>query len=147
MLGLLRSADTEPALGPQPGLAQLQALAEQMRGVGLPVELAIEGEPRPLPAGVDLSAYRIVQEALTNVVKHAGPANTKVTLGYRPDALELTIADSGNGAAAPASPGGHGLVGMRERAALFGGSLTAEPRGDHGFEVRGLLPYGDGSRA
>ena len=98
----------------------------------------------------DLSAYRIVQEALTNVVKHAGRADTTVTLGYRADALELTITDSGDAAlsasARAGSAGGHGLIGMRERAALFGGTLTAGPRGDRGFEVRGLLPYGDGEQ-
>jgi signal transduction histidine kinase len=111
----------------------------------------VEGEPRPLSQIVDLSAYRIVQEALTNVVKHAGRADTTVTLGYRPDALELTIIDHGDAApgadARGASAGGHGLVGMRERAALFGGTLTAGPRDDHGFEVRGRLPYGDGGGA
>ena len=87
-----------------------------------------------------------MQEALTNVVKHAGRAHTTVTLGYRPDALELTIADSRRTARRPpASPGGHGLVGMRERAALFGGTLTAGPRDGHGFEVRASLPYGGAS--
>ena len=83
-----------------------------------------------------------MQEALTNVVKHAGRAHTTVTLGYRPDALELTIADTGDGAAPPPSPGGHGLVGMRERAAMFGGTLTAGPRDGRGFEVHASLPYG-----
>jgi len=85
--------------------------------------------------------YRIVQEARTNVVKHAGRAHTTVTLGYRPDALELTIADTGDVTPAP-SPGGHGLVGMRERAAMFGGTLSAGPRDGRGFEVHASLPYG-----
>jgi signal transduction histidine kinase len=142
-LKLLRGDEQEPAaLAPQPGLGELPELLERARTAGVGIELAVEGEPRPLAQSVDLSAYRIVQEALTNVVKHAGPAHTTITLGYRPDALELTIADSGNGAAAPASPGGHGLVGMRERAALFGGTLTAGPRDGRGFEVRASLPYG-----
>jgi signal transduction histidine kinase len=130
-------------------LRDLDGLLERARAAGLRVELAVEGEPRTLSQSVDLSAYRIVQEALTNVVKHAGRAHTTVTLGYRADALELTITDSGNGT--PSVParggGGHGLVGMRERAALFGGKLTAGPRGDHGFEVHALLPYGERSPA
>ena len=143
-LKLLRG-DEAAELAPQPGLGELPDLLERTRSAGVGIELTVEGEPRPLDQSVDLSAYRIVQEALTNVVKHAGPANTKVTLGYRPDALELTIADSGNGAPSAASPGGHGLVGMRERAALFGGTLTAGPRDGHGFEVRASLPYGGAS--
>jgi signal transduction histidine kinase len=145
-LKLLRGgADDEAALAPQPGLGELEHLLERARGAGVGIDLTVEGQPRPLPQSVDLSAYRIVQEALTNVVKHAGRAHTTVTLGYRPDALELTIADSGD---APAStgPGGHGLVGMRERAALFGGTLVAGPRDGHGFEVRASLPY-DGAGA
>jgi signal transduction histidine kinase len=141
-LKLLRGDDDPAALAPQPGLGELPELLERARTAGVGIELAVEGEPRTLAQSVDLSAYRIVQEALTNVVKHAGSAQTTVTLGYRPDALELTIADAGSGAPSPASPGGHGLVGMRERAALFGGTLTAGPRGDRGFEVRASLPYG-----
>jgi signal transduction histidine kinase len=143
-LKLLRG-DEAAELAPQPGLDELPDLLERTRSAGVGTELTVEGEPRPLAQSVDLSAYRIVQEALTNVVKHAGPANTKVTLGYRPDALELTIADSGNGAASAESPRGHGLVGMRERAALFGGTLTAGPRDGRGFEVRASLPYGGAS--
>jgi signal transduction histidine kinase len=143
-LKLLRGDDAAE-LAPQPGLGELPELLERARTAGVGIELTVEGEPRPLAQSVDLSAYRIVQEALTNVVKHAGRAHTKVTLGYRPDALELTIADSGNSAPSAASPGGHGLVGMRERAALFGGTLTAGPRDGHGFEVRASLPYGGAS--
>jgi signal transduction histidine kinase len=143
-LKLLRGDDAAE-LAPQPGLGELPELLERARTAGVGIELTVEGEPRPLDQSVDLSAYRIVQEALTNVVKHAGPANTKVTLGYRSDALELTIADSGHGAASAASPGGHGLVGMRERAAMFGGTLTAGPRDGRGFEVRVSLPYGGAS--
>jgi signal transduction histidine kinase len=110
------------------------------------IDLTVEGEPRPLSQSVDLSAYRIVQEALTNVVKHAGRAHTTVTLGYKPDALELTIADSGDTPPQLTGVGGHGLVGMRERVALFGGTLTAGPRAGRGFEVRASLPY-DGAPA
>jgi signal transduction histidine kinase len=141
-LQLLRGAGDDPAaLEPQPGLGELPELLERARTAGVGIELAVEGEPRPLAQSVDLSAYRIVQEALTNVVKHAGRAHTTITLGYRPEALELTIADSGGGAPS-FSAGGHGLVGMHERAALFGGTLTAGPRAGHGFEVRASLPYG-----
>jgi signal transduction histidine kinase len=145
-LKLLRGDEgEEAALAPQPGLGELEHLLERARGAGVGIDLTVEGEPRPLPQSVDLSAYRIVQEALTNVVKHAGRAHTTVTLGYRPGALELTIADTGDG---PPSrgPGGHGLVGMRERAALFGGTLVAGPRDGRGFEVHASLPY-DGTGA
>ncbi len=147
-LELLRANEDEAAQrGPQPGLGDLEELLERARAAGVRVQLAVEGEPRPLSQSVDLSAYRIVQEALTNVVKHAGRADTTVTLGYRPDGLELTITDSGGAApnanARGPSAGGHGLIGMRERAAMFGGTLTAAPRDDDGFEVRGMLPYGD----
>jgi signal transduction histidine kinase len=143
-LKLLRAGEDQAAeRAPQPGLADLDDLLERSRTAGLRVELAVEGDPRPLSQSVDLSAFRIIQEALTNVVKHAGRAHTTVLLGYRADALELIVTDTGDGATAPVpTPGGHGLVGMRERAALFGGSLTAGPRGDHGFEVHAVLPYG-----
>jgi signal transduction histidine kinase len=139
MLGLLRSADTELALGPQPGLAQLHALVEQMRGVGLPVELAIEGEPRRLPAGVDLSAYRIVQEALTNTLKHARPTRARVTVRYRNDDVELEVVDDGRGRA-NGSQGGHGILGMRERVRLYGGTLETGRAIEGGFAVRARLP-------
>jgi signal transduction histidine kinase len=144
-LKLLRANEDEAAQrAPQPGLADLDELLERSRAAGLRVELAVEGKRRPLSQTVDLSAFRIVQEALTNVIKHAGSAQASVVLGYRADALELTITDSGDGAAAHApTPGGHGLVGMRERAALFGGTLTAGPRAGSGFEVRAVLPYGE----
>jgi signal transduction histidine kinase len=145
-LKLLRGGDGgDPALAPQPGLGELDDLLERTRGAGVGIDLTVEGEPRPLSQSVDLSAYRIVQEALTNVVKHAGRAHTTVTLGYRPDTLELTIADSGDTPPQPTA-GGHGLVGMRERAALFGGTLTAGPRDGRGYEVHASLPY-DGAPA
>ena len=144
-LKLLRGGEDQAAeRAPQPGLGDLDDLLERSRAAGLRVDVAVEGDPRPLAQSVDLSAFRILQEALTNVVKHAGHAHTTVLLGYRADALELTVTDTGDGAPAQsAAPGGHGLVGMRERAALFGGTLSAGPRGDHGFEVRAVLPYGE----
>jgi signal transduction histidine kinase len=146
-LALLRTAGDDGAeRAPQPGLANLDKLLEQSRAAGLDVRLAVEGEPRELSQSLDLSAFRIVQEALTNVRKHAGQARASVTVGYRPQALELSVVDSGDAVATTATPaaGGHGLVGMRERAAMFGGTLVARPRDGHGFEVNAILPYGEG---
>jgi signal transduction histidine kinase len=150
-LKLLRTTGGDGAgRAPQPGLANLDRLLEQSRAAGLDVRLAVEGEPRPLSQSLDLSAFRIVQEALTNVLKHAGPARARVTVGFRPQALELSVIDSGDdaaGARPAAVPGGHGLVGMRERAAMFGGTLTARPRDGRGFEVNAVLPYSEGRGA
>jgi signal transduction histidine kinase len=112
-----------------------------VREAGLPVELEVEGEPRGLPVGLELSAYRIVQEALTNALKHAGEARATVRVRYGADSLELEIVDDGAGAAdARATGGGHGLVGMRERVALYGGRFEAARRPSGGFTVRALLP-------
>jgi len=138
LVGMLRSEADDP-LAPQPGLDDLPTLVTQVREAGLPVDLRIEGEQRELSAGVELSAYRIVQEALTNALKHAGDARAEVRVRYGPDSLELEIADDGVGAAR-ASSGGHGLVGMRERAALYGGRLDAGRRASGGFAVRVVLP-------
>jgi signal transduction histidine kinase len=146
-LKLLRAGEDHGAeRAPQPGLADLDELLDRSRAAGLHVELAVEGDPHPLAQSVDLSAFRILQEALTNVIKHGGRAHTTVLLGYHRDALELTITDTGDGTASPTAPGGHGLVGMRERAALFGGTLVAGPRGDHGFQVHAVLPYSQPGR-
>jgi signal transduction histidine kinase len=123
LLGILRSEDEQLAIGRQPGLDSLQSLLEQVRASGLPVELRIEGEPVRLPAGIDLSSYRIVQEALTNVVKHARDAAAEVVIRYQEHALELDIVDDGNGPAMSVNGSGHGLIGMRERVALYGGTL------------------------
>jgi signal transduction histidine kinase len=142
-LRLLRDASEGPELSPQPGLAQLERLLEQSRRAGLEVELTIEGEPRPLAQGIDLSVFRIIQEALTNVVKHAAGASTKVRLAYKSEGIELTIIDIEDGAAPSAPqgpPDGHGVIGMRERATLFGGTLTAQALPD-GFQVSATLPY------
>src|SRR5438445_1212784 len=122
LLGILRSEDEQLAIGPQPGLGSLQSLVEQIRASGLPVQLRIAGEPVHLPAGIDLSAYRIVQEALTNVLKHAGDASAELVIRYAPRALELAIVDDGHGRAAARNGAGHGLTGMRERVALYGGT-------------------------
>jgi signal transduction histidine kinase len=144
-LRLLRSDGDEPDYAPQPGLADLPALVSRSRSAGLQVDLAIEGAPRRLAQSVDLSAFRIVQEALTNVMRHAGRAGTAVTVAYRPRALELTIVDQGDRPLERATAsGGHGLIGMRERTALFGGTLNAGPRPGAGFEVKASLPYDEG---
>jgi signal transduction histidine kinase len=146
LLGVLRgSGDAAPSLAPQPGLAEVPALVEQVGRTGLAVELVVEGEPCPLPAGVDLSAYRIVQEALTNAVRHAGPGRARVLVRYREHDLELQVTDDGNGTGAAGPAGvGQGLVGMRERVNLFGGELHAGPRPGGGFAVAARLPIGGG---
>jgi signal transduction histidine kinase len=139
LLGVLRSDDGPAALKPQPGLADLEHLAGTVREAGLPVLLRIEGEPPSLPPALDLSAFRIVQEALTNTLKHAGPAQAVVTVRYTDGAVELEIADNGRGPSGGRSTG-HGLVGMRERAAMFGGELEAARASEGGFIVRARLP-------
>ena len=139
MLGIMRQTDEGDLLTPQPGLARLDQLADSMRATGLPVELRVEGEAVELPSGLDLSADRIIQEALTNTLKHAGPARASVTVSYRPDALDLEVTDSGHGVS-NGHVGGHGLVGMRERVALFGGSLETGRRPDGGYRVHAHLP-------
>ena len=139
LLGILREAESELGLAPQPGLRQLASLVEQTRRAGLPVELAIEGQPRSLPAGVDLSAYRIVQEGLTNVRKHAGAARAWVTVRYGENELGIAVLDDGQ-RSAKANGAGHGLVGIQERVALLGGELRAGRRAEGGYELRARLP-------
>jgi signal transduction histidine kinase len=143
MLGILRTTDDEQeSPDARPGLGQLAGLAEQVSDAGLPVEVHREGDVRDLPQSVDLSAYRIIQEALTNSLKHAGPARATVTLRYGERALEVEVLDDGCGAAAPTTGGGRGLVGMRERVALFGGSFEVGPRPQCGYRVYAQLPLG-----
>jgi signal transduction histidine kinase len=140
LLGVLRGGEDEPATTPQPGLDRLDALVEQVRAAGLRVDLRVEGEPAQLPAGVDLSAYRIVQEALTNTLKHAGRADAEVIVRFEPSAVEVEVLDNGSGPSTHPNGFGHGLVGMRERVALYGGSIEAGSRNGHGFVVRARLP-------
>ncbi|HJZ07759.1 MAG TPA: sensor histidine kinase, partial [Trebonia sp.] len=143
VLGVLRSGGQDTT--PQPGLADLDALLDSARSGGVSVTVTSSGNPVPLPDGVDLSAYRIVQEALSNAMRHAPGSHVQVHLAYRPDSLALEIR---NDAVAPvlvpsgtrAAGGGHGLVGMRERATMLGGSLDAGPTGDGGFRVAAVLP-------
>ncbi|MGH3146458.1 MAG: histidine kinase [Rubrobacter sp.] len=139
LLGILSRTDEELALSPQPSLDHLEALIAKVRESGIPVELRVEGDPKPLPPGVDLSAYRIVQEALTNTLKHAGPARAQVMIHYRDDELELEISDDGAGNG-KGEGSGQGLIGMRERVALFGGTLESGKNTDSGYLVRALLP-------
>jgi signal transduction histidine kinase len=139
LLGILRENGAPTSLTPQPGLDDLPALAEQVQRSGLPVELRVEGHARPLPAGVALAAYRIVQEALTNALKHAGPATASVRIAYHAHEVQLEIVDDGRGGG-PGGGSGHGLVGMRERAALYGGEIAAGALAEGGFRVWARLP-------
>ena len=142
MLGVLRSEGEAAPLHPQPGLAQLPDLIARTNAAGVRVQLHIDGEPTVLPASLDLTAYRIVQESLTNVVKHAPGGNARVTVRYLLDAIDIEITNDAPAiavaAAVPAS--GHGLVGMRERVALYGGQLDAEPCAGGGFRVHARVP-------
>jgi signal transduction histidine kinase len=144
MLGVLRLQNGDgPEREPQPGVRDIEKLIERTRETGLDARLEVEGEPTELPTGVDLSAYRIVQEALTNVVRHANARHAEVTLAYSPRALNVTIVDDGSGSSSHTNgqATGHGLVGMRERVALFGGQLQAAPQtGERGYRVRASLP-------
>jgi signal transduction histidine kinase len=146
LLGLLRTEDQPAARAPQPGLGRLGGLVEQMEEAGLPVDVTVEGEPQPLPTGVDLNAYRIIQESLTNTLKHGGPgARATVRLVYGPGDLTVEIADDGRGAAqalAKDEAAGHGLVGMRERMAMLDGELRAGPRMGGGYRVSARIPVG-----
>jgi signal transduction histidine kinase len=156
ILNVLRQADDADPTAPAPGLTQLDALIAGASQAGLPTRLAVAGQPVPLPAGVDLAAYRIIQESLTNAIRHAGPAEATVTLDYREGRLLIEVADTGRGVptaiAKDVSSGdrahsGHGLVGMRERAATAGGTLQAGPASDGGFRVTATLPFAPGDGA
>lgn len=142
MLGLLREeGDDAPSRHAQPGLAEVPALVEAIRATGLEVAMSTEGEPGALAPSADLSAYRVVQEALTNVLRHSGARRADVSLRWRPEELEVRVHDDGTGAVRLDLPsGGRGLLGLRERVGLLGGTVHAAPRPDGGFEVRALLP-------
>ncbi len=142
ILGLLRQSDDVDQTSPTPGLGQLDVLVESTRKAGLPTTLTVTGERRHLPPSVEIAAYRIVQESLTNVVRHAGPADATVCLEYRPDDLTVIITDTGTGSsqAALSDGTGNGVIGMRERAHAVGGTLSAGPRHDGGFQVTARLP-------
>jgi signal transduction histidine kinase len=144
LLGLLHVDDDRAEYAPQPTLARLDVLVERARAAGLPVRLEVVGERPELTAGLDLAAYRVLQEALTNVIKHGGCAPTDVRVHYRADAVEVLVSDQGDGVVdargMSARPPGHGLVGMRERVRMYGGELHAGPRAGGGFEVAVRLP-------
>src|SRR3989449_1299215 len=139
MVGVLRRPEEAPALAPQPSLEHIDKLVTQAREAGLPVELQIEGNPEQLPAGVDLTAYRLVQEGLTNALKHARAQHAEVLVRYGNGQVELTVSDDGRGGGS-GDRGGHGLVGMRERVSVYGGELEAGPRLEGGYRLRARLP-------
>jgi signal transduction histidine kinase len=145
-LHVLREGDEALPLAPTPGLDRLDALIETTRQAGLPVDVEVSRDPAapPLPAAVDVTAYRIVQESLTNVMRHAAAARAHVEVVHCPDHVEIAVLDDGRGAAAEATPG-HGITGMRERAEMVGGSLDAGPRPGGGFRVQARLPVAGAS--
>ena len=138
LLDVLRQDDEDADLAPSPGLAHLAHLIDQIGHAGVHVELSVAGDPRDLPAGIDLSAHRILQEALTNVVRHAGTSTARATIAYQAGELVIDVSDNGRGG--PIGTAGHGLTGMRERAQLYGGCLDAGPLPDQGFRVLARLP-------
>lgn len=144
LLGVLRTDHERAPLTPPPSLGRLEHLVEQLRSSGRRIELVVDGSPATLPPGLDSAAYRVVQEALTNVVKHAEKAPAIVRIRYRADELELQVLDEGSGHTGPSDPAPdgpqHGLLGMRERVALYGGTFSAGPRQDGGFSVNVTLP-------
>jgi signal transduction histidine kinase len=143
MLGLLRGGpgDRPHELAPQPGVAQLPELVDRLTDSGLQVHLDVTGDVSPLPPGVDLTVFRITQEALTNVLKHAGPgADAQVDLRYLPGRVELEVTDNGTSVVTPAGAGHHGLIGMAERVSVFGGSIEAGIRPEGGFRMHVTLP-------
>ncbi len=144
VMGLLTMDFDGPDLAPTPGLDQLGVLADGVRRAGVPVEVVQTGTRVPLPAGVELAAYRVVQEALTNTVKHAAGASVTVTVEHAPDTLRIDVTDTGGAADLHADPGsGRGLAGLRDRLDVHGGSLSAGPTGDGGFRVRAAIPIGE----
>jgi signal transduction histidine kinase len=141
LLGVLRKDPGAPDLSPQPGLEHVDGLLKPAREIGIDATLKVTGERRALPAALDLSAYRIVQEAVTNVLKHAQASRVEVVIDYQPDSLVLTISDNGSGSSAAAgASAGHGLIGMRERVEMFNGELGATSSSLGGFTVRARLP-------
>jgi signal transduction histidine kinase len=139
MVGVLRRDDDVPDLAPPPSLAQIDRLVADFRHAGLDVNIRVDGEAVALPPGLDLTAYRLVQEGLTNTLMHANATTSEVRIGYLREALELVVRDDGCGGPVDASAG-HGLMGMRERVGVYGGQLVAGPRPSGGFELRALLP-------
>ena len=143
MLGVLRE-DEGAEYAPAPGLGELERLVQEICGAGVDTHVSYEGSRHELPAGVDFTAYRIIQESLTNVLKHGGPAvHADVTIAYEPDLLRIEVIDDGRGVNGAGPGTGHGLMGMRERVGVYGGSFQAGPHAGGGFRVAVTLPYGD----
>lgn len=141
MLGVLRGpGQGEPVPAPAAGLSRVDELLDAARAAGLHATLTVTGDVRPLPAGVEVAAYRIVQEAVTNVLRHSAASGVSCEVGYGPAAVELAVVDDGVGGSVPPGPGGHGHVGMRERVALYGGTVHVGPRQGGGYAVRAVLP-------
>jgi signal transduction histidine kinase len=145
LLAAMRREGDEAELSPQPGLDGLDSLLDEVSRAGLPVELHVDGTPFPLPRGIDLSAYRIVQEGLTNALKHAHASDADVTVRYRPDELEIEVRDNGQGSATNGGLG-HGLIGIRERVMIYGGKMTAGTSVDGGFLLTTRLPFAEDER-
>ncbi len=141
MVGVLRRPEEAPALAPQPSLEHVDKLVEKAREAGLPVELRVEGDAVELPAGLDLTAYRLIQEGLTNALKHAGAQRAEVLVRYSDGQIEIAVSDDGRGAGS-GDGGGHGLVGMRERVSVYGGELEAGPKPEGGYRLSARLPLG-----
>jgi signal transduction histidine kinase len=150
LLGILGAGDGDMTFHPQPTLDAIGPLVERAKDAGVRATLHVDGDRRPLPAGAEVAAYRVVQEALTNTLKHAGASQSDVVLRWHPDALEIVVADRGpaprrgHGDTGSLPSGGHGVVGMQERVKVYGGELTANPRPDGGFVVRARIPLGEG---
>jgi signal transduction histidine kinase len=141
LLGAMRADGDDVELAPQPGLDALDALLAEVGRAGLPVQLHVDGEPLPVSRAIELSAYRIVQEGLTNALKHAHASSADVTLRYRPGELHIEVHDDGSGVT-PTNGSGHGLVGVRERVKIYGGEMTAGPATEGGFVLSTRLPLG-----
>ena len=142
LVGLLKEDTVMPMYAPQPSMKTLDILVGTVREAGLPVELSVEGQQQELAPGVDLAAYRVVQEALTNALKYAGPARAWVTVRWASDEIELEVENDGKGDAGEGDGGGHGLIGMKERVAVVGGTLESGPRNGGGFVVKARIPVG-----
>jgi len=145
ILGVLRGEGDQAEIAPQPDIAAIDALVAEFQAAGLPVEIATRGDKRPLPASIELTAFRIVQEALTNILKHAGPAHAEVQLAYEPDLLRVTVQDDGTSSPTLTSGSQKGHLGMRERVAVFGGDLIARPKLGGGYNVIATLPLNEGA--
>jgi signal transduction histidine kinase len=147
LLGAMRRETDDVELAPQPGLGELEPLLEHVRRAGVEVDMKVEGEPGPVPRALDLSAYRIIQEGLTNVLKHAGATRADVTIGYLPGELRIEVRDDGRGSRADdGRDPGHGLVGVRERVKIFGGEMSAGSANGRGFVLSARLPIGAAAR-